>query len=249
MTKEAEIKYGEKAASDGLHWELNKPFGHKQMKEYRGLNIPALHLREFSNILRLLQDLPEGARLLDLGVGPGWTSIWLAKSGFNVVGVDISPDMVSVAKRRATSEGVENVTFVVDDMESLLVEGPFDAVLIYSSLHHCHDEKSVLEGCFRLLKEGGRLVLVEPTILHKYSPASRRSLKETGKLENGYTKWYLRRALRKVGFKKIRFFYETNLLPSGSLIDILKVFLKLLLMRFFIYPGRVVNHCILAEKK
>jgi 2-polyprenyl-3-methyl-5-hydroxy-6-metoxy-1,4-benzoquinol methylase len=47
---------------------------------------------DFGEILGLLPSPP--ARILDLGVGPGWTSIFLARCGYSVLGLDIAPDMV-----------------------------------------------------------------------------------------------------------------------------------------------------------
>jgi 2-polyprenyl-3-methyl-5-hydroxy-6-metoxy-1,4-benzoquinol methylase len=75
-------------------------------------------LREFALALDLfLQHIPAG-RLLDVGCGPGWTSLLLAKAGYDVTGVDISERMIEIAQERSARENTP-VDFVVGDMEEL----------------------------------------------------------------------------------------------------------------------------------
>ena len=62
----------------------------------------ATALREFGLALRVLQQwVPPGGSVLDLGCGPGWSSLFLARAGFDVVGVDISERMIEIARERA----------------------------------------------------------------------------------------------------------------------------------------------------
>lgn len=64
---------------------------------------------------------PPPARVLDLGVGSGWTSEMLARCGYRVVGLDIAPDMIAIARRRIT--GSLDLRFEVCDYEAPLEPG------------------------------------------------------------------------------------------------------------------------------
>jgi SAM-dependent methyltransferase len=76
-------------------------------------------------------------RVLDVGCGPGRHSLELARRGFEVVGVDISADFISLALERAASEGL-SISFYQADAASMPFEEEFDAVF------------SVCEGAFGL---------------------------------------------------------------------------------------------------
>ncbi len=79
--------------------------------------------------------VPEGGRVLDLGSGLGRISIGLAKAGYNVVGVDISPFYVKLAKRWAEEEGVSNKArfYKIDSRRvsglSDIIKHKFDAII------------------------------------------------------------------------------------------------------------------------
>ena len=112
MTKQAEIDYVKNTGGPDRVWLNEKPL--------RGANVheTARLLRDFALIAETL-DLPEGARVLDLGCGPGWTSAFLARMGYIVTGTDLAPDMIALAEKRAAREGVsERCTFRVADSES-----------------------------------------------------------------------------------------------------------------------------------
>lgn len=67
----------------------------------------------------------QGERILDLGCGAGQTSLALAKSGALVTGVDISPDLLAVAK---TTDDTENVTWLLGDAASIRYDQTFDGL-------------------------------------------------------------------------------------------------------------------------
>jgi SAM-dependent methyltransferase len=76
-------------------------------------------------------------RVVDFGCGGGNYSIYLARRGFDVTGVDISPTAIEIAGRRATQQGVR-CNFVVADVLGGLTElaGPFDFAFDWELLHH-----------------------------------------------------------------------------------------------------------------
>ena len=87
-------------------WLRTKPFSAPPNQEL------AQCLRTFAHLVELLQ-LGVRAQVLDVGCGPGWLSEFLARCGYWVTGVDISPDMVEIARTRVdeipgpVGEGIE----------------------------------------------------------------------------------------------------------------------------------------------
>ncbi len=78
--------------------------------------------------------IPPG-RAITLGCGVGRETIYLAKKGFDVIGLDFSPTAIQRARGRAKAEGVD-VQFVVDDLTNLrLVSGTYDLVMDFGALN------------------------------------------------------------------------------------------------------------------
>jgi 2-polyprenyl-3-methyl-5-hydroxy-6-metoxy-1,4-benzoquinol methylase len=103
------------------------------------------------------------ARICDFGCGSGEMACRLGRMGYHVVGLDVSPELIELARQRARIEAVEdNVEFVVADAagESPAL-GKFDAVLAMSVLHHLPLEEG-LNMLELLLEPGGCLALQEP---------------------------------------------------------------------------------------
>lgn len=81
--------------------------------------------------------------LLDLACGTGSVSVRLAEKGYEVIGVDLSPEMLSEAQNKAYSAG-QNILFLCQDMTALDLYGTVDAaVCTLDGLCHLLDEKSV----------------------------------------------------------------------------------------------------------
>ena len=108
-------------------------------------------------------NLPQGARILDVGCGAGRHSLELARRGFATVGVDISAGLVEVAKKGARAESL-NATFFVKDARGLEFDGDFDAAicLCEGAFGLAGDEqghRDILNGVQRALKPGGTFIL------------------------------------------------------------------------------------------
>lgn len=101
--------------------------------------------------------LPGGAHVLDLGCGPGRCLEALAQAGLRAVGGDLSPRMVQAARARHAS-----VTLLSADALPLR-SGSFDGVVCTNSFHHYPDPGAALREIRRVLRPGGRLVLIDPS--------------------------------------------------------------------------------------
>lgn len=107
-------------------------------------------------VLSLLPDVA-GKRVLDAGCGPGAYSEILVQRGAQVVGVDASPKMVALAKKRL---GERAQVFVADITQPIpvLEDASFDQVISPLVLNYMDDLAPVFQQFFRLLKVGGQLV-------------------------------------------------------------------------------------------
>lgn len=115
-------------------------------------------------LTRRLYDLVAGkvannhisGRILDVGTGPGYLPIAIAKliKRVEVIGVDISRDMIRIARSRAEEEGLtRRVRFEVADAREMPFEdASFDLVLITASFHHWKKPIEVLNEIHRVLK-------------------------------------------------------------------------------------------------
>jgi ubiquinone/menaquinone biosynthesis C-methylase UbiE len=108
--------------------------------------------------------LPAGARVLDLGGGPGRWTIWLADRGHTVVLADLSPAMLEIARREIAAAGVEDcVDAVVEADARDLSRWPaesFDAVLALGPFYHlvaAADRVRAARECRRVLRPRGWL--------------------------------------------------------------------------------------------
>ena len=99
-----------------------------------------------------------GEKALDLGCGTGIYSIWLARKGLNVTGVDISANMLEIAKEKAASVPLP-IDFVHSDIHRLPFEDEtFDLVVANIVFEFVENPKQVLQEGLRVLKRGGRFV-------------------------------------------------------------------------------------------
>jgi ubiquinone/menaquinone biosynthesis C-methylase UbiE len=112
--------------------------------------------------MREAAQLTKRSRVLDVACGPGIVVEVLAKSAGEVVGCDITPEMLAKAGQRCAAAGLTNVRFAPGRAEALPFEdASFDVVVSRSALHHFPDVPAALSEMARVVRTGGRVVTVD----------------------------------------------------------------------------------------
>lgn len=129
---------------------------------------------ELNNVLR--KDLENdyagylfkpGGRLLDLGCGSGWLSIFFAEKGMSVLGIDFSQEQVEAAEKLRAGKGLDSVQFECCDLvhwDCAKERETFDSIFVNAFLHHLpsSDIETIMKKITDVLKPGGRVYLYEP---------------------------------------------------------------------------------------
>lgn len=107
--------------------------------------------------------LKTGETVLDLGSGGGFdcflARMQVGESGL-VIGVDMTPDMVFLARKNAEKTGYGNVEFRLGEIEHLPVaDGSVDVIISNCVINLSLDKEQVFKDAFRVLKSGGRLCI------------------------------------------------------------------------------------------
>jgi SAM-dependent methyltransferase len=170
------------------------------------------YLLDIAQVMKLLP--PPPARLLDLGCGSGWTSELFARSGYDVLGVDIAPEMIRIARRRMTESLA--LSFEVRDYDATIAHGAFDAVVLYDALHHAQNEGSVIAHAFRSLKDGGIFISIEPGVGHSTSKETLDIVAKLGTTEKDMPFERQAPLLHAAGFSSVRQFLRLSQLALES---------------------------------
>lgn len=101
-----------------------------------------------------------GCTVLDVGCGTGSLALILAPDAGQVHGMDLSEEMIRIARGKAEAQGISNVTFHVGTLEESTAFGPgsLDVLCAYSLLHLLPDRARFLKRAMTLLKPGGAFI-------------------------------------------------------------------------------------------
>lgn len=113
-------------------------------------------------------------KILDIGVGRGDSSIYLAELGHTVHSVEPSPDLCNIIDMAAKKFKLSiTIHETVGEHIDKIAENNFDIICFNASLHHCDDPSLALAHCFQKLRPGGRIFLLNETILKPYMSEKR----------------------------------------------------------------------------
>lgn len=131
------------------------------IQRYRRCSLWRLFPKEL--MFKYLHDIGISEKeFLDFGCGEGVITTQLAKLGGRVSGVDVAPELIACAERRAQLDQVqERVRFTVGELPKAGVTGkPFDVLVCHAALHHV--ELDAVPPLIERLKPGGLAIMVEP---------------------------------------------------------------------------------------
>jgi len=120
----------------------------------------------YQEYLRFAAKHAIGSKLLEVGCGAGHMSLELARAGFHVTGIDTSPASIEVAKSVAAENPFRDtfgsLDYAAADFLSFVPTGQYDTICFFGVLHHFEDLDSVLEHVSHCLRNGGRIIAIEP---------------------------------------------------------------------------------------
>jgi len=177
--------------------------------------------------------LKPGMTILELGCGAGYFTKELAHSGAEIVAIDVSADLLEIAKANCPAS---NVRYEIQDACALTYsDAAFDSVVGSSILHHLEIEAALRE-IRRVLKPGGTIYFTEPNMLNpqiaiqKNVPWIKRWLGDTPN-ETAFFRRPLRRLLERTGYRDVRiepfdFLHPKTPAPLIKGVDMLGGFLE-----------------------
>lgn len=232
--KQGEREYFARIGEAGRLHAMRKPFSDAHCLEY---------LANISTLMSLMQ--PPPARIAEFGCGTGWLGLLFAELGYDLVGIDISPEGIALAEQLKAERGIKNARYLVADYEDVRIDPPVDYVLFHDALHHAESELAALRAAYAALKPGGMMLCIEPGDGHSQSPGSIHAIKEYGVHEKDMPPRHIIATARQAGFRRhvvlpwpwfhLRSVYRPGYAKATSTLDLLgmKFFSFIRLVRAF----------------
>jgi len=166
--------------------------------------------------------LHEGESVLDLGSGGGLDCFLAAQkvgAEGKVVGLDMSADMIQLARRNASRVGAENVRFRLGEMEEMpFADDSFDVIISNCVINLSPDKDAIFREALRVLKPGGRLRVSDIVFAHEPTEQERRDLASwTACIAGALTEVDCAEKLRAVGFEDVRLEPKEGTAPDSNL--------------------------------
>ncbi len=157
------------------------------------------------------EDINNTSQVLDVGCGTGQTAAYLAyKYEANVTGIDNDPTMVARAKRRMKKNNLP-VEIIQGSVEKIsLPDNHFDFIISESVLSFVNKPKTLKE-IFRLLKNGGRFIAIEQTIIQPLTEEDEEEIKQFYGFDSLPMKEDWVELLTQAGFEHVRVQKNTSI--------------------------------------
>jgi 2-polyprenyl-3-methyl-5-hydroxy-6-metoxy-1,4-benzoquinol methylase len=185
-----EVEHGKYLAAGSAEeiWGWGTPAGQLRAKRRAALILEGAHIGPSSKVL-------------EIGCGTGLFTELFARSGSEIIAVDLSAELLAIARTR----DLRRVQFLERSFEDCEVDGPFDAVIGSSVLHHLDLERT-WRKVFSLLRPGGRMSFAEPNMLNPQIYCERhfrRFFPQVSPDETAFVRTRLRRDLGDAGFTSV----------------------------------------------
>jgi ArsR family transcriptional regulator len=155
--------------------------------------------RSWEALGHLLLCLAEPLTIADLGAGEGMISQLLAPRARKVIAVDNSPNMVKVGAELAACNGFSNLEYRLGEMEKPPIRAnSMDIAILSQALHHAARPESVVQAAYKILKKGGRILILD---LNRHSFEEAREL--YADLWLGFGESEMESMLRQAGFRDV----------------------------------------------
>ena len=110
---------------------------------------------------KIAQDIGTGGAVLEVATGTGLVALKIAGAADQVHAIDLSPQMIEVAKKKVEDTGIDNVAFSVEDAYALpFDDGMFDIVICNNALHNMKQPEDALSEIRRVLRPDGRFIAI-----------------------------------------------------------------------------------------
>lgn len=171
-----------------------------------------------------LASLKKGETVLDLGSGAGFDCFLAANAvGENgrVIGVDMTPEMISKARENARKGGYENVEFRLGEIENLPVaDNSVDLIMSNCVINLSPDKRKVFTEAFRVLRPGGRMMISDVVLLRRLPEAVKNSVEAyIGCVAGASMRDEYLSIIRDVGFQEVQVVEESSFSVETMLND------------------------------
>jgi len=156
-----------RAGANARHFAQQIAYFTNECKEYRGYHVEAWMRKYVDAAMQHFGPPRTGAVALDVGAGSGYITIELARAGWHVIAVDLTPASMVNLVRSARAEGVlDRITPVIGSaMELPLVDACVDAAVGNAIIEHLPDDDRFTAELARACTPGARGMLVAPIAL------------------------------------------------------------------------------------
>lgn len=167
--------------------------------------------------------LPRESRIIEVGSSFGHMSFLLAERFREVTAVDLSPESIGLARRRAERYGVTNVRFEVADAEHLeaFADGAFDGAFAFSTLRFCPDPLAAARELVRVTRPGGAVVADFPNSECPWYGPMKRMIRVTPHIHDRlFTSSEAADLMRRAGLPGVRvrhMLFTTKRIPTAAL--------------------------------